>query len=142
MVSAEDEAAAAKLALVAGVDIDMKTAVYANQLENVINGNEELQQLLDDAVYRVLKLKNDLGLFEDPIPRFKGQPSAAGNARLLRRRHKTAARSLAEQSIVLLKNEQELLPLSKQAKIALIGPYERKPPPSACGRLRGMKGIQ
>ncbi|PAD18691.1 beta-glucosidase BglX [Shouchella clausii] len=119
---AEDEAAAAKLALVAGVDIDMKTAVYANQLENVINGNEELQQLLDDAVYRVLKLKNDLGLFEDPFRGLKeSRPLLA--TRILSDEHKTAARSLAEQSLVLLKNEQELLPLSKQAKIALIGPY-------------------
>ncbi|PAE14527.1 hypothetical protein CHH91_18975, partial [Virgibacillus sp. 7505] len=78
-------------------DIDMKTAVYANQLENVINGNEELQQLLDDAVYRVLKLKNDLGLFEDPFRGLKASRQLPAT-RILSDEHKTAARSLAEQS--------------------------------------------
>ncbi|AWB45623.1 beta-glucosidase BglX [Paenibacillus sp. CAA11] len=118
---AEDAATAAKLALMAGVDIDMKTAVYANQLESVISGNEHLEQLLNDAVYRVLKLKNDLGLFEDPFRGLKA--TLQQGTRILSDEHKTAARSLAEQSIVLLKNEQDLLPLSKKTKISLIGPY-------------------
>lgn len=118
---AENAAEAAKLALTAGVDIDMKTAVYANQLKSVISGNEQLEQLLNDAVYRVLKLKSDLGLFEDPFRGLKtrqGQPT-----RILSKDHMKAAQSLAEESIVLLKNEENLLPLSKHTKIALIGPY-------------------
>ncbi|PYY29707.1 beta-glucosidase BglX [Paenibacillus illinoisensis] len=118
---AENATEAAKLALAAGVDIDMKTAVYANQLESVISGNELLEQLLDDAVYRVLKLKSDLGLFEDP---YRGLKTRQGKAtRILSDEHKKAAQSLAEESIVLLRNEKNLLPLSKQTKIALIGPY-------------------
>ncbi|MFS0873050.1 beta-glucosidase BglX [Paenibacillus xylanilyticus] len=118
---AENATEAAKLALAAGVDIDMKTAVYANQLESVISGNELLEQLLDDAVYRVLKLKSDLGLFEDP---YRGLKTRQGQAtRILSDEHKKAAQSLAEESIVLLRNEKNLLPLSKQTKIALIGPY-------------------
>jgi len=118
---AENAAEAAKLALAAGVDIDMKTAVYANQLKSVISGNEHLEQLLNDAVYRVLKLKSDLGLFEDP---FRGLKTRQGKpTRILSNDHKKAAQSLAEESIVLLKNEENLLPLSKHTKISLIGPY-------------------
>lgn len=119
---AEDEAAAARLALLAGVDVDMKTAVYANQLEQVISGNEHLLELLNEAVYRVLKLKNDLGLFEDP---FRGLQETVrrGSSSILSDEHKEAALSLAEESVVLLKNEHELLPLSPQTKIAVIGPY-------------------
>ncbi|MCM3703076.1 beta-glucosidase BglX [Paenibacillus macerans] len=119
---AEDEAAAARLALLAGVDVDMKTAVYANQLEQVISGNEHMLELLNEAVYRVLKLKNDLGLFEDP---FRGLQDTVrrGSSSILADEHKEAALSLAEESIVLLKNEHELLPLPPQTKIALIGPY-------------------
>ncbi|MEK4439153.1 beta-glucosidase BglX [Paenibacillus sp. FSL K6-2862] len=121
---AENATEAAKLALAAGVDIDMKTAVYANQLENVISGNEHLEQLLNDAVYRVLKLKSDLGLFEDPFRGLKTRQEQA--TRILSDAHKKAAQSLAEESIVLLKNEKNLLPLSEQTKIALIGPYSEE----------------
>lgn len=84
---AEDEAAAARLALLAGVDVDMKTAVYANQLEQVISGNEHMLGLLDEAVYRVLKLKSDLGLFEDP---FRGLQETVrrGSSSILSDEHK------------------------------------------------------
>ncbi|WP_336783296.1 beta-glucosidase BglX [Paenibacillus illinoisensis] len=121
---AENATEAAKLGLAAGIDIDMKTAVYANQLKNVISGNEHLEQLLNDAVYRVLKLKSDLGLFEDPFRGLKTRQEQA--TRILSDAHKKAAQSLAEESIVLLKNEKNLLPLSKQTKIALIGPYSEE----------------
>ncbi|QYK65996.1 beta-glucosidase BglX [Paenibacillus sp. S02] len=119
---AEDEASAARLALLAGVDVDMKTAVYANQLEKVVSDNEHMLELLNEAVYRVLKLKNDLGLFEDP---FRGLQETVQRSRnsILSDEHKKAALSLAEESVVLLKNEDELLPLSKHTKVALIGPY-------------------
>ncbi|MFB5674907.1 beta-glucosidase BglX [Paenibacillus terreus] len=119
---AENEAAAARLALLAGVDVDMKTAVYANQLAKVISGDEHMLGLLNEAVYRVLKLKNDLGLFEDP---FRGLQETLQRQKssVLSDEHKQNALSLAEESVVLLKNDHELLPLSKQAKVALIGPY-------------------
>lgn len=119
---AEDGADAAKLALLAGVDVDMKTAIYANQLEKVISGNEHLLSLLNEAVYRVLQLKNDLGLFEDP---FRGLQDTLQQQKssVLSNEHRQAALSLAEESVVLLKNEHQVLPLSKHAKVALIGPY-------------------
>ncbi|WP_431090092.1 beta-glucosidase BglX [Paenibacillus sp. 8b26] len=119
---AEDEASAARLALLASVDVDMKTAVYANQLKNVISGNDHMLELLNEAVYRVLKLKNDLGLFEDP---FRGLQEIVklSTSSILSDGHKKAALSLTEESVVLLKNENDLLPLSKDTKVALIGPY-------------------
>ncbi|APB77200.1 beta-glucosidase BglX [Paenibacillus polymyxa] len=119
---AEDEASAARIALLAGVDVDMKTAIYANQLEKVVSDNEHMLELLNEAVYRVLKLKNDLGLFEDP---FRGLQETVQRSRnsILSDEHKKAALSLAEESVVLLKNENQLLPLSKHTKVALIGPY-------------------
>lgn len=119
---AEDEASAARLALLAGVDVDMKTAVYANQLEKVVFDDEHMLGLLNEAVYRILKLKNDLGLFEDP---FRGLQETVQRSRnsILSDEHKKAALSLAEESVVLLKNENQLLPLSKHTKVALIGPY-------------------
>ncbi|ASR48734.1 beta-glucosidase [Paenibacillus kribbensis] len=119
---AEDEASAARLALLAGVDVDMKTAIYANQLKNVISGNDHMLELLNEAVYRVLKLKNDLGLFEDP---FRGLQEIVklSTSSILSDEHKKAALSLAEESVVLLKNENVLLPLSKDTKVALMGPY-------------------
>ncbi|MEK5376324.1 beta-glucosidase BglX [Paenibacillus sp. FSL P2-0173] len=119
---AEDEASAARISLLAGVDVDMKTAIYANQLEKVVSDDEHMLELLNEAVYRVLKLKNDLGLFEDP---FRGLQETVQRSRnsILSDEHKKAALSLAEESVVLLKNENQLLPLSKHTKVALIGPY-------------------
>ncbi len=119
---AEDETSAARLALLAGVDVDMKTAVYANQLKNVITGNDYMLELLNEAVYRVLKLKNDMGLFEDP---FRGLQEIVkrSTSSILSDDHKQAALSLAEESVVLLKNGNDVLPLSREMKVALIGPY-------------------
>ncbi|MEC0180189.1 beta-glucosidase BglX [Paenibacillus peoriae] len=119
---AEDEASAARLALLAGVDVDMKTAVYANQLKDVVSGNDHMLELLNEAVHRVLKLKNDLGLFEDP---FRGLHEIVklSTSSILSDEHKKAALSLAEESVVLLKNENDVLPFSKDTKVALIGPY-------------------
>lgn len=119
---AEDEEAAAELSLLAGVDIDMKTAVYANQLQKLVSENGQLSLLLDEAVYRVLELKNDLGLFEDP---YRGINSAenSANSCILSEDHRSKAIELAEESLILLKNADDLLPLNANQKIALIGPY-------------------
>jgi len=119
---AEDERMAAKLALLAGVDIDMKTAIYTNQLRSLIESNPELLQLLDEATYRVLSLKNSLGLFEDPY-RGIATPKHLDHRCILGDDHKQKSLELAEESIVLLKNNKAVLPLNNTNKIALIGPY-------------------
>ena len=118
---AKDEQMAAKLALQAGVDIDMKTAIYTNQLSQLVENNPDLLQLLDEATYRILALKNDLGLFEDP---YRGiDLNIADNSCILSQPHKQKALELAEESVVLLKNNKAVLPLDKRKKIAVIGPY-------------------
>ena len=63
---AEDAGEAAFLAMEAGVDIDMKTSCYANELKPLLEDGKISMEKIDQAVWRVLKLKNKLGLFEDP----------------------------------------------------------------------------
>lgn len=117
---AEDNREAAKLAMEAGVDIDMVSNAYIRHLANLIREGAICEALLDEAVMRVLKLKNELGLFENP---FKDADVRKEQALILCDEHREAARTLAEESFVLLKNE-DILPLASGAqKIAVIGPY-------------------
>ena len=113
-----DRADAAKRALEAGVDIDMMSGVYPEQLEQLIRGGKVREELLDEAVMRILELKNRLGLFENP---FKGADPEKEHAVILCEEHRALAREAAERSFVLLKNENDFLPLKKEEKIALIG---------------------
>jgi len=111
---AEDENHAARLAIDAGVDIDMESPIYANHLKQLVEKNEVDIKLIDDAVLRILNLKNDLGLFENPY-RF-------GDINLEREvvncaENKIIARNLAQESIVLLKNDNNVLPLNKNKKL-------------------------
>lgn len=118
---AEDQREAAKLAMEATVDIDMKTACYANHLADLVRDGKISQQCLDDAVWRVLKLKNKLGLFEDP---YRGADEAEEAKQSCSAEHRAMARKVAQEALVLLKNEGDVLPLKKVGvKYALIGPY-------------------
>ena len=117
---AEDEEHAAYLGIEAGVDFDMKTPVYANHLKHLVSSNKLSGSLIDEAVLRILKLKNDLGLFENP---YRGGSIEKEKEVIFSPNNRELARSLAEESIVLLKNENNLLPLDKTKKVALIGPY-------------------
>lgn len=117
---AKNKAEAAKLAITAGSDMDMEGRVYINNLENLVTEKKIDVELINDAVRRVLRKKFELGLFDDPY-RF----SNAEREKLVLENpaNKIAARSVAEKSIVLLKNQHHLLPLSKNIKtIAVIGP--------------------
>lgn len=112
---------AAKLAMKATVDIDMKTACYANHLAALVQSGEISLQYLDAAVWRVLMLKNKLGLFEDP---YRGADKAEETKRACSVEHRAMARKVAQEALVLLKNEGDVLPLKKVGvKYALIGPY-------------------
>ncbi|WP_326512873.1 beta-glucosidase BglX [Clostridium intestinale] len=117
---AEDENHAAKLGIEAGVDFDMKTPIYANHLKGLVERNEINVKLIDEAVLRILNLKNDLGLFENP---YRGANEILEKEVIGSKENKKTARSLSEESIVLLKNDNKVLPLDKNKKIALIGPY-------------------
>lgn len=117
---AEDENYAAKLGIEAGVDFDMKTPIYANHLKGLVERNEINVKLIDEAVLRILNLKNDLGLFENP---YRGANEILEKEVIGCKENKKIARNLSEESIVLLKNDNKVLPLDKNKKIALIGPY-------------------
>ncbi|MFS0615785.1 glycoside hydrolase family 3 N-terminal domain-containing protein [Lederbergia ruris] len=115
---AADGKEAAKKALLAGVDIEMMSLCYENHLKELIEEGEVPEDLLDEAVMRILQLKNKLGLFENP----HRNASARNQEKNINcPEHRKVARKAAEKSCVLLKNE-DVLPLSNE-KIALIGPY-------------------
>lgn len=117
---AEDDKEAARLSMKATVDIDMKTACYSNQLKPLLEEGKLSMQKIDDAVLRVLRLKNKLGLFEDP---YRGASITREQELSNTPQSKALARKAATQSLVLLHNNNSTLPLSKDKKIALIGPY-------------------
>ncbi len=114
-----DDKAAGELALNAGVDMDMQGAVYQRFLKKSVQEGKVTQKQIDEAVRRVLRLKFELGLFEDP---YKYCNAEREKATLLSPAHRAAARDVARKSIVLLKNDKQALPLKKGQKIALIGP--------------------
>ena len=111
---------AVRLAMEAGCDIDMvKNAYYLHLADLVREGTVSLEAL-DAAVMRVLRLKNELGLFENP---YHGADEEAEKAVYLCPEHRATARKAAEESAVLLKNNG-ILPFRKDVKrIALIGPF-------------------
>lgn len=120
---AEDDEAAAVLALEAGVDIDMMTNVYCNHLKSAIEKGKISVELLDESVYRILQFKNELGLFENP---FKDADEDYDEQAEIPAEHRALARKAAADSFVLLKNEDEILPLTKDDSsktIAFVGPY-------------------
>jgi beta-glucosidase len=114
---AADEKDAALKAITAGVDMEMATTSYQDHLEELISEGKIDEKLLDEAVYRILKIKFDLGLFDNPYVAEEDQNKFALPEYL------EAAKDAATQSIVLLKNENGTLPLSATGKkVALIGP--------------------
>lgn len=117
---AKDTAHAAEIAIKAGSDMDMEAYVYEKELKNVIQAGKADMALLDDAVKRILGVKYDLGLFEDP---YRYCDEAREKANMLTPQSMEIARDAARKSIVLLKNEGNLLPLPKTGKtFGLIGP--------------------
>lgn len=118
---AVDEKNASELALKATTDIDMKTNAYASQLQPLVKDGKISEELIDESVWRVLKLKNDLGLFEDP---FRSADEKREKNTLLSDDNRKIARDVSSESITLLQNNQEVLPLNaKDEKILLTGPY-------------------
>ena len=118
--TAADEKEAAYKSICAGVDIEMMTPCYINHLKELIDEGEVDEALVDEAVLRILTLKEKLGLFENP---FRGACQAAELEVILSDDHREATRQVAEASIVLLKNENNLLPLDPTKKVALKGSF-------------------
>jgi beta-glucosidase len=117
---AADRAAAGILALEAGIDVDMVSGIFIDDLPEAVRDGRLDEQLVDDAVRRVLRAKYKLGLFDDP---FKYHDTQREEAVTLTPEHRQFARDYAGQCVVLLKNEQQTLPLDRKAgTIAVVGP--------------------
>ena len=117
---AADPGQAAERALNAGLDMDMESRAYHDSLASLIAQQRVSMATLDESVRRILRVKFRLGLFSDP---YHGCSPAVESTTLRHPSHITAARSVARGSIVLLKNRNNILPLSgKTGAIAVIGP--------------------
>ncbi len=118
--TAANEYEAALSALTAGCDMDMESRCYKNNLAQLLNDKKISIEIIDDAVKRILQKKFEIGIFDDP---FRYCNAEREQAELNNPEHTRAARQMAVKSIVLLKNQDNLLPLSKSIKtIAFIGP--------------------
>ena len=115
-----DREEAAMRAVEAGVDIDMMTGIYSEHLCQMVRDGKIKEELIDEACLRILRLKNNLGLFENP---YKDADQKKEKEYILCEEHRNLAREAAKKSFVLLKNEEHILPLDQQKKIAFIGPY-------------------
>lgn len=117
---AKDNYEAAMLAANAGSDMDMESRAYIQHLARLVKEGKVKMSVIDDAVRRILRKKYELGLFTDP---YKFSNIEREKQQWNNPQHLAAAKEIAAKSIVLLKNEKQLLPISKQtSKIALIGP--------------------
>lgn len=115
---AKDDKEAVKIAINAGIDMAMVPydIDYTDYLIELVNEGEVPMERLDDAVRRVLRLKYRLGLFDKPVFDYKSYDKFASDE------SKMAARKTAEESITLLKNEDNVLPLSPKQRILVTGP--------------------
>jgi beta-glucosidase len=109
---AKDDAEAAAKAVIAGADMDMESHFYVAELVNLVKSGKVKVAVIDDSVRRILRVKFELGLFDNPYKKAVIGSKANNDAVL----------DMAKKSIVLLKNDNNLLPLKKSGlKIALIG---------------------
>lgn len=117
---ARDEAHAAELSINANVDMDMMSNIFLNELPGLVRSGVVSEEQVDMAVARILDMKFELGLFDDPY-RYSDYEREAET--IMREDFLDLALEVAEKSIVLLKNEDDLLPLKENHKnIAVIGP--------------------
>lgn len=117
---AQNKQEAAKQAIEAGTDLDMMGGCYITELENLVKSGQISEELIDQAVLRILKLKNKLGLFENP---YRGLDSQERAGAIFTQENRAKARKAAQESMVLLENRKGFLPLKKEEKVAFIGPY-------------------
>jgi beta-glucosidase len=116
---AKDGKHAAQIAANAGSDMDMESYLYVNELAALVREGKVKEAYIDDAAKRILRVKFELGLFDDP---YKYCDEQREKEVIGQHAFHEAALDMAKKSIVLLKNDNQLLPLKKQGqKIALIG---------------------
>jgi beta-glucosidase len=116
---AKDSKQAAKIAINAGSDMDMESSAYVGHLAELVQEGKVKESVINDAARRILKVKFELGLFEDP---YKYCDENRELATVGKQEFQEGVLDMARKSIVLLKNDKEVLPLKKSGqKIALIG---------------------
>jgi beta-glucosidase len=122
---AADDKMAGELAFKAGLDMDMQGAVYYRFLKQSLEEGKTTIDQIDTSVRRILLMKFELGLFDDP---FRYLDTAREKEIILSQEMKDFAYEIGKASIVLLKNEQGVLPISQEnKKIALVGPLADDP---------------
>lgn len=114
---AKDKRDASKQAILAGMDMDMSSNSYIEYLKELVEGGEVPESVLDGAVDDVLRIKFELGLFDNPYQTDEQRESRA----MLKEEYRAVAREAAVKSMVLLKNENQVLPLKEDAKIGIFG---------------------
>lgn len=117
---AKDKKQAGEMALLGGSDMDMESSIYINELEGLLKEGKINLEQIDDAVKRILRVKFELGLFDNPYLYCNEdlERQVTGSDEIVK-----ATLDVAKKSIVLLKNEKNILPLNKRGqKIGLIGP--------------------
>ncbi|MCQ4312013.1 beta-glucosidase BglX [Pseudomonas stutzeri] len=119
---ARDGREAARLAIKAGIDMSMADSLYRQELPALVEAGDVEIGEIDSAVREVLGAKYDMGLFHDPYRRIGVARDDPKDTNAESRLHREAARDVARQSIVLLENHDQTLPLKKGGTIALVGP--------------------
>lgn len=118
---AADKKDAARMSLLAGCDMSMQSGIYIQHLPDLVREGAVPLAVLDESVRRVLRVKQALGLFDNP---YRSLDPAREHTDLRRPETVALAREAARRSVVLLKNDEGLLPLQAQGlRIALIGPF-------------------
>ncbi|MCS3529234.1 beta-glucosidase BglX [Chryseobacterium sp. JUb7] len=121
---AKDNKEAAEKAINAGSDMDMESRAYMAELPKLVQEGKVDPKLIDDAARRILVKKFEMGLFDDPF-RFSNEKRQ--KEQLNNQENRKFGREFGSKSIVLLKNEKNVLPLSKSTKtVALIGPFGKE----------------
>lgn len=118
---ARDGREAALRAIKAGVNMSMTDTLYRKELPGLLKSGDVSQEEIDDAVRAVLGAKYDLGLFADPYLRIGAAHDDPPDNNAEDRLHRAQAREVARKSLVLLKNRANVLPLKKDAKVAVVG---------------------
>ncbi|KAF2519985.1 beta-glucosidase BglX [Flavobacterium salilacus subsp. salilacus] len=116
---AKDSAQAGELAMRAGVDMDMVGGIYMKNLKNLLKEGKVTEEQINDACRRVLEAKYDLGLFHDP---YRYNDKKREKEVINKKEYLDAALAIANKSMVLLKNDKNVLPLRKEQKVAFVGP--------------------
>jgi beta-glucosidase len=116
---AKDSAQAGELAMKAGVDMDMVGGIYMRNLKKLLSEGRVTEAQINDACRRVLEAKYDLGLFEDP---YRYNDEKREKDLITKKEHLDAALQVANKSMVLLKNSNNVLPLRKEQRVAFVGP--------------------